>query len=49
MLNDSFGSSYSNNCNFVVDLEKETVGVWSNRDIKSGEELFISYGSDFWT
>jgi hypothetical protein len=49
MLNDSFGSSYSNNCKFMVDLENDIVNVWSIRDIKPGEELFISYGADFWT
>jgi hypothetical protein len=49
MLNDSFGSKYSNNCRFVVDLDKETVSVWSIRDISAGEELFVSYGENFWT
>jgi hypothetical protein len=49
MLNDSYGSNYSNNCKFVVDLEGETVGVWSTRDISAGEELFVSYGSDYWS
>ncbi len=49
MLNDSFGSKYSNNCKFVVDLQKDTVSVWSIKDISPGEELFISYGSDYWS
>jgi hypothetical protein len=49
MLNDSFGSKYSNNCKFVVDLKRETVSVWSIKDISPGEELFVSYGEDFWT
>ena len=44
-----FGSNYSNNCKFVVDLENDIVNVWTICDIKPGEELFISYGDDFWT
>jgi SET domain-containing protein len=49
MLNDSHGTLYSNNCKFVVDLENDTVSVWSIRDIKEGDELFISYGEEYWT
>jgi hypothetical protein len=49
MLNDSYGTTYSNNCKFVVDLDKDTVEVWSIKDIKIGEELFISYGEDYWS
>jgi hypothetical protein len=49
MLNDSHGTTYSNNCKFVVDLEKDTVSVWSIKDIQEGEELYISYGSEYWS
>jgi SET domain-containing protein len=49
MLNDSYGTTYSNNCKFVVDLDSDTVEVWSIKDIKIGEELFISYGEDYWS
>ncbi len=45
MLNDGFEK---NNCMFRVDSEKIQVSVWSKRDIKTGEELFVSYGDDFW-
>jgi uncharacterized protein len=45
MLNDGFEK---NNCMFRVDNEKIQVSVWSKRDIKTGEELFVSYGDDFW-
>ena len=48
MLNDSHGTLYSNNCKFVVDLETDTVSVWSIRDIREGDELFISYGEEYW-
>jgi hypothetical protein len=46
MLNDGFEK---NNCEFRVDDETRQVSVWSMRDIKVGEELFVSYGDDFWT
>jgi hypothetical protein len=49
MLNDSYGTTYSNNCKFVVDLDNDTVSVWSIKDIKEDEELFISYGEDYWS
>ena len=45
MLNDGFEK---NNCMFRVDDETRQVSVWSIRDIKAGEELFVSYGDDFW-
>jgi SET domain-containing protein len=45
MLNDGFEK---NNCEFRVDDETRQVSVWSIRDIKAGEELFVSYGDDFW-
>jgi hypothetical protein len=45
MLNDGFEK---NNCMFRVDDETRQVSVWSIRDIKAGEELFVSYGEDFW-
>jgi hypothetical protein len=48
MLNDSFNSNFKNNCEFRVDEEKQTVSVWSLRQIEAGEELFISYGDTYW-
>jgi len=45
MLNDGFEK---NNCEFRVDDETRQVSVWSIRDVVAGEELFVSYGNDFW-
>jgi hypothetical protein len=47
MLNDSNNSGYINNCKFVV--EGDNVSVLSIKDIIIGEELFISYGSEYWS
>jgi len=46
MLNDGFEK---NNCEFRVDDETRQVSVWSIRDVVAGEELFVSYGNDYWT
>jgi len=48
MINDSFNSHFKNNCTFIIDESNNTVSVQSLRDIKAGEELFISYGEDYW-
>ena len=48
MLNDSFTSTFTNNCTFEIDEEKDLVSVWSTRKISAGEELFISYGDSYW-
>lgn len=48
MLNDSFNSIFKNNCTFVTDETNNTVSVWSTRKIECGEELFISYGEEYW-
>ena len=45
MLNDGFEK---NNCEFRVDDETRQVSLWSIRDVVAGEELFVSYGNDFW-
>jgi hypothetical protein len=46
MLNDGFVEK--NNCEFRVDDETRQVSVWSVREVTAGEELFVSYGDDFW-
>ena len=46
MLNDVVNSNYKPNCEFIV--SGDHVSVWSTRDIHQGEELFISYGDDYW-
>lgn len=48
MINDSFKSTFVINCKFIIDEETNKVSVWSNRKIECGEELFISYGEDYW-
>jgi len=48
MLNDSINSLFTNNCEFRVDTDAQTVSVWSIRQIEAGEELFSSYGDAYW-
>ena len=49
MINDaSFEKSLENNCEFQDDIENKTVYVVTSRDIKAGEELFVSYGDTYW-
>jgi hypothetical protein len=48
MINDSRGSIFNNNCDFKVDEKELIVEIWSIRDIKDGEELFINYGQEYW-
>jgi hypothetical protein len=40
--------NYKNNCKFIVDEQNNTVKVYSLCNINIGDELFISYGSDYW-
>jgi len=47
MINDSYQSLYTTSCEFII--ENKTVSVYSIRDIQPGEELFISYGNQYWT
>ena len=41
--------NFTNNCKFEVDIENKKVKVYSIIDIHPGSELFISYGSDYWS
>ena len=41
--------NFINNCYFKVDIENKKVNVYSLYDIHPNDELFISYGSDYWT
>lgn len=36
------------NVKWLLNEDKKTITFRSNREIKSGEELFISYGYDWW-
>jgi SET domain-containing protein len=40
--------NYKNNCYFVTDEENRRVKVYSLVDIYPSDELFISYGDDYW-
>ena len=40
--------NFTNNCKFVVDIENKKVKVYSLVDIYPGNELFVSYGVDYW-
>ncbi len=40
--------SFTNNCRFEVDKVNKTVSIYSIVDIYPGNELFISYGSEYW-
>ncbi len=49
MINDAtLDKKYENNCMFEDDIENKKVYVISTRDIKAGEELFVSYGDYYW-
>lgn len=40
---------YKNNCIFKVDVINKKVEIHSLVDIQIGEELFISYGNEYWS
>ena len=46
MINDSFGSLFKDNCEFRI--KDDNVYVYSLRDIYPEEELFVSYGDEYW-
>lgn len=53
MLNDVYQSEYKVNCEFRISIcdkeEKDCiVSVYAIRDICAGEELFVSYGDEYW-
>jgi hypothetical protein len=59
MINDAYGSKFTNNCEFVLvkydDDNNELMGkdikiaLQTTRDIHMGEELFASYGDPYWS
>jgi hypothetical protein len=59
MINDSKGSKYKNNCEFVtltmdedgkkLSPKDRKIFLQATRDIKAGEELYASYGDDYWS
>jgi len=48
MLNDVYKSSFTVNCEFIIDEEAKTVEIYSCKNIEPDEELFISYGDSYW-
>jgi len=47
MINDPYRSTFRANCEFRI--EDDRACVWSTCDIYPNEELFIDYGSDYFT
>ena len=47
-----YGSIYNHmdtpNTELKLDFEKGVMTVTANRDIKNGEEVFVSYGQNYW-
>lgn len=46
MANDSINSDFTNNCKFIY--KKKEVWLMAISDIHIGDELFVSYGDDYW-
>ena len=44
-----YNHSANNNVDFYVDNENNNFEYYANRDIKKGEELFVTYGEQYWT
>lgn len=42
-----YNHSYTSNCEYFMDFQKETIQVKSVREIKAGEELTINYNGDW--
>jgi len=47
MMNDSIGSMYFYNCRFVEDSTHRVFAI-ATENILEGNELFVSYGKDYW-
>lgn len=46
-INDSLGLK-KNNCEFNFYTDTTSVGIIATKNIKNGDEIYISYGIDFW-
>jgi hypothetical protein len=46
MMNDAYKTQFLNNCR--LDIIDEKIEIWSIMDIYPGQELFMSYGSNYW-
>ena len=47
-INDSFGLATAPNCIECPLCGGAVVGILTTRAIKTGEEIFMSYGNDYW-
>ena len=47
MINDAYHSNFTNNCEIRIN-ENNQIEIWSILDICAGEELFMSYGDEYW-
>lgn len=41
-----YNHSYTSNCDYEMDYEKETIKIVAIKDIEKGVELFINYNAD---
>lgn len=46
MINDAINSQFVNNCEFRKNKNK--ICLYTIKDLKKGDELFASYGEDYW-
>jgi hypothetical protein len=46
MINDAYNSEFKNNCE--IKIIDNNIEIWSILDIQKGEELFMSYGNQYW-
>ena len=46
MINDSHNSQFTNNCE--IRINNYNIEIWSIINIDKGEELFMSYGDEYW-
>jgi hypothetical protein len=47
-INDALDTGHTNNCMECFLCHGVVIGILSSRDIKEGEELFMSYGKPYW-
>ena len=43
----AYNHSYKSNCEYEMDIEKQTIAVKTIRFVKAGEELFINYNGNW--
>jgi len=48
MVNDTYGTHEKINCEFVIDVKERRVFIKSIAAISPGEELYVSYGNQYW-